>query len=71
MNSEEENCFTGKRNRAREFVKSIGNNWAKIARSLNREEEEERGREDDKTVGTQWSSRNGKESLEAAILRPG
>lgn len=69
MNSEEENCFTGKRNRAREFVKSIGNNWAKIARSLNREEEEER--EDDKTVGTQWSSRNGKESLEAAILRPG
>lgn len=50
-------------------MKSIGNNWAKIARSLNREEEEER--EDDKTVGTQWSSRNGKESLEAAILRPG
>lgn len=52
-------------------MKSIGNNWAKIARSLNREEEEEREREDDKTVGTQWSSRNGKESLEAAILRPG
>lgn len=52
-------------------MKSIGNNWAKIARSLNREEEEERGREDDKTVGTQWSSRNGKESLEVAILRPG